>query len=75
MKLSLLTYLLGKDMELAELLDVCRSTRIEGIDDGLARLWNRRNLLGAKPVHCIAGLDSASWCKARASRILGAHGD
>lgn len=32
MKLSLLTYLLGKDLELPELLDVCRSARIQGIE-------------------------------------------
>lgn len=32
MKLSLLTYLLGKDMGLEELLDVCRSNRIPGIE-------------------------------------------
>lgn len=32
MKLSLLTYLLGKDMELPELLEVCRMARIEGIE-------------------------------------------
>jgi len=32
MKLSLLTYLLGKDMSLAELLDVCRAARIPGIE-------------------------------------------
>lgn len=32
MKLSLLTYLLGKDMTLAELLEVCQSSRIPGIE-------------------------------------------
>ena len=30
MKLSLLTYLLGKDMDLAELLGVCRKRRHSG---------------------------------------------
>lgn len=32
MKLSLLTYLLGKDMSLDELLEVCRSSRIPGVE-------------------------------------------
>jgi sugar phosphate isomerase/epimerase len=32
MKLSLLTYLLGKDMDLAELLDICRTARVDGIE-------------------------------------------
>ena len=32
MKLSLLTYLLGKDMGLDELLDVCRASRIPGVE-------------------------------------------
>lgn len=32
MKLCLLTYLLGKDMELPELLSVCRSARIDGVE-------------------------------------------
>jgi sugar phosphate isomerase/epimerase len=32
MKLSLLTYLLGKDMDLGELLEVCRACRIPGVE-------------------------------------------